>query len=111
MPEHSPEPWTSNVCAGFGGPTGILGSDHQPVIIGEDWTISNANMGRINACVNACKGIPTEALEAGVIDEFVWARLMGIGNRDCKPHSLFPEQVHKGATMMKKYGAEWEEFT
>jgi len=68
MDKHTPEPWHRNVSARY--PiyaeqtpgkkdwrhiAGVLGNDEQ----------AEADLRRIVACVNACAGIPTEALEAG----------------------------------------------
>lgn len=58
--EHTKEPWRlSKYVEGY-----IIGSDDRRVaVIKPDNDIKKANARRITACVNACAGIPTEALE------------------------------------------------
>jgi hypothetical protein len=45
--------------------TGWVAPSHEGIAEGR------ANAARIVACVNACRGIPTEALEAGVIQDLI----------------------------------------
>ena len=56
MSEHTPEPWTDD----------IIDTEHWPtrIITSEDWN-------RAKACVNACAGIPTEALEGASVRALV----------------------------------------
>ena len=72
--KHTPEPWRTDAECGF--PQDIhdskgnlflrCGSDFDNEIYGE------ANARRITACVNACEGIPTDALERSKsLDEFM----------------------------------------
>ena len=80
MSEHSPEPWTGtahnvdHVSLHDAEGRYITKSTHykdsEPF-----GSVSFPDAQRIVACVNACKGIPTEALDAGVI-----ARLLGIAS-------------------------------
>lgn len=76
--------------------------------------LQQAETERIAACVEACKGISTEALRAGVINKFIWDKLLTIKWNDCCPHSLIPSKdskVHEGAALLKKHGGSWEEWT
>ncbi len=59
MSEHTKEPWTL-------GPAAVRGGDGQVVAKtwGDDGGQELANARRIVACVNACRGISTEALES-----------------------------------------------
>lgn len=64
----SPEPWREDVDGG------IEDAKGEPVACGDDyaidwtyWSIKPDNRRRVLACVNACAGIPTEALEAGAL--------------------------------------------
>lgn len=65
MTKHTPEPWTANPNlkgdGSFAGTLAIWTNSLQPKYIGE--IPLDANARRIVACVNACAGIPTEALE------------------------------------------------
>ena len=72
--KHTPEPWRTDAECGF--PQDIhdskgnlflsCGSDFYNEVYGE------ANARRITACVNACEGIPTDALERSKsLDEFM----------------------------------------
>ena len=62
--KHSPEPWYQDPedCAWLGGAS--VFSEKGPVRLCE---VSEADARRIVACVNACAGLPTEALEAGAL--------------------------------------------
>lgn len=68
--EHTPEPWT--YCGG--GFSYVEDAKSEFVICsmrhpqGQFWLNHEANARRIIACVNACKGIGTEALEAAVVE-------------------------------------------
>lgn len=72
MANHTPEPWTvcpagdgendsdvAEIHDGFGRTATVYGDEGQDV----------ANAARIVACVNACVGIPTEALQRGALGE------------------------------------------
>lgn len=84
MSKHTPEPWTIE-CENSGGGTNISG-DMIPCIahthevarvnsgaahraLTSEEALANAR--RIVACVNACAGISTEALEAGTVDDII----------------------------------------
>lgn len=71
--QHSPEPW--HVGTGRGHHESIYGSDLQGSLIAYaargNKEKDSANAERIVACVNACKELPTVALEAGVIAKLV----------------------------------------
>ncbi len=141
MAEHSPEPWTTvpdvandpdanaslldvegrNLIR-----TWIAGNDDEPgpqidKLIHESqcrWSaaaFSADDAQRICACVNALKGIPTEALEAGVVHEFIGKRLLGIDGETCRPGFgiVLPEhdRVDEAAALLKKHGGSWEQYT
>jgi hypothetical protein len=63
QPQHTPEPWVKTW------------PEHRPVIASGNTGLAiefnEPNIDRAAACVNACKGIPTEALESGVIAEML----------------------------------------
>jgi hypothetical protein len=63
--KHTPEPW--HVMG-----DSIVQTSH---ITRDVWTIphSDGDLHRIVACVNACAGLPTEALEAGALSEAIQA--------------------------------------
>lgn len=72
MIEHTPEPWTAtaDLTTGAFGPSWTIRKDKQIVIaslsgaaLHRGATQSAANAARIVACVNACAGMSTEALE------------------------------------------------
>ena len=67
---HTPEPWTrdGNLLEGSTGMVATLAPWQEG--LGDD-TQCLANAARIVACVNACAGLPTAALEAGVIQGLV----------------------------------------
>lgn len=81
MPEtkHDPEPWTvkpvhSNGCEV--GPEIMAGDEWVATLVGAPYlgsTTTNPNAARIVAAVNSVAGIPTAALEAGVVAELVAA--------------------------------------
>jgi len=71
--EHTPEPWKINrqgICLDG---VGIDTEDDSVVEVacsdctGDDERLSEVNARRIVACVNACRGIPTEALEGELL--------------------------------------------
>jgi hypothetical protein len=66
--KHTKEPWSVGDNNGF---TCVYAETDGEVCSGFYGSTSNA--ARIVACVNACANIPTEALEAGVIGEMVFA--------------------------------------
>jgi hypothetical protein len=81
--KHTPEPWRpgkrkGTIVADKPHPEGRLGSDQQEqyhrkfygghLIAMNMHRPSSGNIARICACVNDCKGIPTTALEAGVVN-------------------------------------------
>ena len=67
--EHTPEPWKLNYLGSCAAGVGIETEDDEVVSVtcsscqGDDERLSAANARRIVACVNACAGISTEALE------------------------------------------------
>lgn len=67
MSEHTPEPWQS--CLG----QEITDSHEITVadVFGTTDKLREANTRRIVACVNACEGISTEALEGEIIKELL----------------------------------------
>lgn len=87
--KHTPEPWSVEDPR-LEYPQNYklwIRSESQPNFIGEvdlsDYSneeIAMANANRIVACINACKDIPTENLEAGVIDELRGAAQKVIDN-------------------------------
>lgn len=58
--KHTPEPWTLN-CSGVFDPKGERVCDR----------IAEHDARRMVACVNACRGLPTEALEAHLVEDLV----------------------------------------
>ena len=101
MSEHTKEPW------------GVVSEkwylNGQPSIVGQNgagfavalmapWGPAvndsvdkrEANARRIVACVNACAGIPTEAIEAGVVGELV---------RACKLYRKLDDDIRAGIKM------------
>lgn len=80
MTKHTPEPWTikralAPVDGAYDWAIGAEIDDAGPYCIGEVvgraaedvWLPSKANAARIVACVNACAGVPTAALENGAV--------------------------------------------
>lgn len=75
--KHTPEPWHVGVDKGYGGcPDITVCSSSGPVIsssadiCGSSYVeITEEDARRIIACVNACKGIPTEWLESETLDK------------------------------------------
>ena len=75
--KHTPEPWAVSPGDNISSP-GIDGPNGEAVVW---WTSSQHDEGipnhadayRIAAAVNACKGIPTEDLEAGVVADMLEA--------------------------------------
>lgn len=63
-PNHTPEPWYEGHSSSGQGIV-ISENDGKSIAV----TYDDKDASRIVACVNACTGIPTEALEAGVIGE------------------------------------------
>ena len=53
----------------------VTDADDETIIGGNDYgpILNDADARRIVACVNACAGIPTEALEAGALDVLLGA--------------------------------------
>lgn len=79
---HTPEPWEYDEIKewrGLFGPNrprmyGIIkASNGSTIVNGSDWQggRQKANLRRAAVCVNACKGIPTAALEAGVVGKLL----------------------------------------
>jgi len=65
MAEHSPEPWASVIEFDR---VAIRDQDGRKIVgemYGRDEDEANAR--RAVACVNACRGIPTESLEGGIV--------------------------------------------
>lgn len=86
MENHTPEPWVkkgSTVISPSRGGLTVEEYDEQTwtyyggYLIAE--SITDANARRIVACVNACAGIPSEALEAGAIREMREAIEIALG--------------------------------
>lgn len=76
---HTPEPWGPLMCDAHGRLTVIIarGPSIARTLAFEPITPAEAehNARRILACVNACQGIPTEALERGSLQVALdWAR-------------------------------------
>lgn len=77
--EHTPEPWESDLIYVVAPcPNGVHPDIYIAEIAHEDSESriaspkqQKANLRRIVACVNACQGIPTEALEQGMIKELL----------------------------------------
>jgi len=68
---------------------------------------------RIVACVNACQGIPSEALEE-VLRLLVWSKLSRVDSETCKTQGLGPaigSDLEKAAAIIKQYGGSWEQLT
>jgi hypothetical protein len=70
--KHSPEPWKSDDDDSHGG---IVDASGNPVCWGDDYAVDwryfddkSENRRRVLTCVNACAGIPTEALESERLD-------------------------------------------
>ena len=82
MSAHTKEPWTLGKvlngyrwinAVGHNGLAQVVWQMDDDAVLGEKSPEQEANAHRIVASVNACAGIPTEALEAGVIAELVEA--------------------------------------
>lgn len=79
---HTPEPWSVHQNVGRKGELGVI-ADKAPCVIAHGFSekhwpeVAEANARRIVACVNACAGIPTEALEGrnlrDVVEALLWA--------------------------------------
>jgi hypothetical protein len=69
--KHSPEPWAIIRGHETGRPMGLVAGEEHVVCWGgisrSASEVGDANARRIVAAVNACAGIPTEALEAGAL--------------------------------------------
>jgi hypothetical protein len=69
MQTHSPEPWllSGDPMACRHHVTAITDAmgDYPLTLEPGDWTLSDSDARRIVACINACRGIPTELLEMG----------------------------------------------
>lgn len=92
MPEtkHTPEPWVARG-------TTILGQDTFPVANCGSTTNRPlpervANTERIVACVNACAGLTSAALEVGLIDDLIEVLVLAHGVAD--GGSLLPRHAH-----------------
>jgi hypothetical protein len=76
--KHSPEPWT-DLADGIDGPANshpVVDVDTHSLVArayGDEVDEAEANARRIVACVNACAGIPTAALESGALAEAIRA--------------------------------------
>ena len=74
--QHSSGSWKLEgpdyVCGGYNVPRWRVRGSHGETI-GELYAFNGADARRIVACVNACKGILTEALESGVVRELIEA--------------------------------------
>jgi len=67
---------------------------------------AEANARRIVACVNACEGIPTEALEAGVVRELVEAlerckEILDDLECECDSYHGFECSIHKDRELVR----------
>jgi len=118
MPNHPPEPW--KVDKEDGGIQAADGTWVADSVVGtacsdDPGAMPDGAQDRIVACVNACRGLPTEALNAGVIHEFIWSRLLGVRWDTCHPYGgiILPgdDVVDEAAAMLKKHGGGWEEYT
>ena len=119
---HSPEPWTIEIeDAPSVAPSAII---HHPESINQGiYVVAKLNgeicnralddAERIVACVNACKGIPTEALDAGAIRAFVHDVLVWVKYESAlaEPGLGLLDAVSKAATLFKEHGGTWEEYT
>ena len=68
---HTKEPWEPkrDICH-FGTLSSVVSGDKSVAeVTGETLEEQEANLERIIACVNACKGIKTEALNKGIIND------------------------------------------
>ncbi len=79
MAEHSPEPWRSEY-GNEEGPDDSFGEFYRILAADADTDFDEivrvgdeADARRIVACVNACRGVPTEALETGIVLEAIYA--------------------------------------
>lgn len=67
MADHSPEPWHVS-----------LGFDHHEIVDANGKMLATSQnkyvLERIVACVNACKGVPTEELHPGSLNCFITRR-------------------------------------
>lgn len=92
--KHTPEPWSVERCFNESG-TRDMTAGHTSVEIQHNgfhigtWVDNehngyDPNSRRIVACINACAGIPTEALENGVIGEMKEALVDLLGVADIK---------------------------
>ncbi len=78
MTQHTPEPWNykvaewENIYGKVYGNLAIVNAQCQEMFRSTrllPYEEQEANAHRIVACINACAGIPTEALETGVVQE------------------------------------------
>ena len=67
--KHSPEPWRLSPAGKWYGPSVEAGpeGDGSRFVLNEGCAFDVGDLRRIVACVNACAGIPTEALESGAL--------------------------------------------
>lgn len=66
---HSPEPWNASCpCPGL---SRLEISDANGQCVMYDGPMSDDDVKRVCACVNACAGIPTEVLENGGIANYL----------------------------------------
>lgn len=73
---HTPEPWRSREAPGRAAE--VYGADGKTLVatcpaMGETYWIAPDNARRITAAVNACAGLPTPALERGVVRDLLSA--------------------------------------
>src|SRR5690349_9702029 len=93
---HTPEPWNYDMdFIVASDPTGqhpdiyiaeIAHSDDEGRIAPYDQ--HQANSSRIVAAVNACAGIPTEALEQGIVAELLQQLSLLVDHLESRPHDL-----------------------
>lgn len=114
MTENYGEPWRDDP------ELGICDKDGEEIVDeGLGRPFADGVPQRFIACVNACAGIPTEALNEGVLRKFVWdvLRWRGRAMMDVsrpggkrRPDGM-DDAINEGAAILEKHGASWEAFT
>jgi hypothetical protein len=90
---HSPEPWSRDAEAGEC--ACYIRDAKNWLLVGEDDygpTLDVDDARRIVACVNACAGIPTDALESGSLGEAL--RLAAVAVSDLNDHPCLRDDLY-----------------
>jgi hypothetical protein len=103
---HSPEPWKTEPYTGpspIGQIYTITGSNGKKVIaglFGENIEEVLKNLKRITSCVNACAGIPNEALNKGFMEKMFGAM-----------KAIKCNDVNEAIILIDEAGGDYEVFT